>query len=65
MRRNEGAITLHGDGQGGVLISGAWNGPQGPFPVTAALQQLADADVFESVTGFVSAPGDRGMPPRS
>ena len=61
MRRNEGPIALHGDGQGGVLISGAWNGPQGPFPVTAALQQLADADVFESVTGFVSGtwgPGD-------
>ena len=61
LQRDEGAITLHGDGQGEVLISGAWNGPQGPFPVTAALQQLADADVFESVTGFVSGtwgPGD-------
>ena len=61
LQRDESAITLHGDGQGGVLISGAWNGPQGPLPVTAALQQLADADVFESVVEFVSGawrPGD-------
>ena len=59
LRRDEGAITLHGDGQGGVLISGGWNGLQGPFPVTAALQQLAD--VFESVVGFVSGTwGRRG-----
>jgi len=61
LQRDEGAITLHGDGQGEVLISGAWNGPQGPFPVTAALQHLADADVFDSVTGFASGtwgPGD-------
>jgi hypothetical protein len=37
-----------------VLINGAWDGPQGPFPVSAALQQLADADVFESVLEFGS-----------
>ena len=61
LRRDEGAITLHGDGQGGVLIGGAWDGPQGPFPVNAALQQLADVGAFESVAGFVSGiwgPGD-------
>ena len=58
---DEGAITLHGDGQGGVLISGAWSGPQGPFHVTAAFQQLADADALESPASFVSGawgPGD-------
>lgn len=54
LQRDEGAITLHGDGQGEVLINGVWNGPQGPFPVTAALQHLVDANVFESVTEFVS-----------
>jgi hypothetical protein len=61
LQRDEGATTLHGDGQGGVVIGGAWNGPQGPFPVTAALQQLADVGVFKSVAGFVSGtwgPGD-------
>lgn len=47
LRRPEGAITLHGDGQGGVVIGGAWDGAEGPFPVTSALACLAEAEVFE------------------
>jgi hypothetical protein len=54
LQLDEGEIALHGDGQGGVLVKGSWNGPQGPFPVTIALQQLADAGVFESALEFVS-----------
>ena len=52
LRLDEGAIALHGDGQGRVLINGEWDGPRGPFSVTNALQQLSDADVFESVDEF-------------
>src|ERR1700761_887482 len=33
LQSNEGAIALQGDGSGGILISGAWSGSQGPFSV--------------------------------
>jgi hypothetical protein len=46
--RPEGAIMLHSDGMGGVVIGGAWEGAEGPFPVIRALACLAEAEVFES-----------------
>ena len=60
LRCAEGVITLHGDGQGGVLIHGAWDGPEGPFPVTDVLQRIADAGVFESDVEFESAAWGQG-----
>jgi hypothetical protein len=49
LRLDDGAIALHGDGQGRVLISGAWDGPRGPFSVTNALQQrLESVDEFDA-----------------
>jgi hypothetical protein len=53
LQRDEGPIVLEGNGHG-VLITGAWTGPRGPFPATDALQKLADADVLESVSGYMS-----------
>lgn len=53
--RAEGAITLHGDGGGGVRIAGAWDGPEGPFSVAGAFRQVTDAGVFESGVDFESA----------
>ena len=55
LRRPEGAVTLHGDGRGGVVIGGAWDGAGGPFPVRPALNRLADAGVFESDVDVESA----------
>ena len=54
-RPEGGAITLHGDGRGRVLIAGAWDGPRAPFSVTGALRKIADSGVFESGVDFKSA----------
>jgi hypothetical protein len=47
-----------------VLIAGAWEGPEGPFSATGALQEIADAGVLDSGVDFKSAawgPGDIAM----
>jgi hypothetical protein len=61
LRCREGAVTLHGDGRGNVVIGGEWDGAEGPFPITSALACLAEAEVFESDIEAESAswgPGD-------
>jgi hypothetical protein len=61
LRRSDESITLHSNGHCGVFIAGAWEGPQGPFTVTGAFRQLAEAEVFQCGMDFQSAgwgPGD-------
>jgi hypothetical protein len=60
IRSPAGTIELHGDGHGGVLVRGAWAGPEGPFPVADTLRRLADAGVFEDSADFGSAAWDAG-----
>ena|ERR1700761_304279 len=59
LRSQEGEITLQGDGEGGVLIGGAWDGSRGPFSVIAALQQLDDGDVFDRILRSARVTGGR------
>ena len=66
LRCAEGVITLRGDGQGGVLIDGAWDGPEGPFPVTDVVQRTRRCRSFRVRRGVrIRCLGTREMSPRS
>ncbi len=55
VRSTDESITLRSNGHGGVFIAGAWEGSHGPFTVSDAFGQLADAEVFQSEVDFESA----------
>jgi hypothetical protein len=60
IKSGAGTIELHGDGQGGVLVRGSWEGPEGPLPVADALRRLDGAGVFAAGADFESAGWDAG-----